>query len=262
MRTGWYVLGALISCAAPTMEVNQAPLSSSYTLLDQRGELRLLGVPQEINPDSDAPVVYDLFLQKDKDISLLSIAAIDAVLEERTNAIAWVSPTAELYLTSLSNKRDRFLDGRVFYGIVAQNGKLAYNIRVDGPESAVFLYDTQEQKAALLEDGVGADEILAFSPDSSQVLILSSRTGLSSLYIKDIKTRELEQLTNLGLKSPSKGSGPFDASLVAPNPTNKNEVVWGQRGIAYRSQEGTFLLTLDRTLIRLSQDASLSEAAQ
>jgi hypothetical protein len=258
MRTGWYVLGALISCAAPTMEVNQAPLLSSYTVLDQRGELRLLGVSQEINPDSDAPVVYDLFLQKDKDISLLSIAAIDAVLEERTNAVAWVSPTAELYLTSLSNKRDRFLDGRVFYGIVAQNGKLAYNIRVDGPESAVFLYDTQEQKAALLEDGVGADEILAFSPDSSQALILSSRTGLSSLYIKNLKTRELEQLTNLGLKS---GPG-LDLSQVAPNPTNKNEVIWGQKGIAYRSQEGTFLLTLDRTLTRLSQDASLSEAAQ
>lgn len=247
-----------VSCAAPSPEALQSPLSNQ-TLLYRAGDTALLGAPRAYLPESDAPVVYDLWLEQQEKKTPLHIAALDATVDASTQTISWVSPQNELLSSSLKTPlQPVLLAQNVIPGLVARQGKIAYSVRVDGPESAAFWYDTQTQKTQLLEDGVGADEVLALSPDGTKALLLCSRTGLSSLYQKNIGTRELVQLTNVGIKA-----GPsLDPSLVAPNPTRASEVVWGAKGIAYRSQEGAFLLTLDGKLSALPAGALLEEAAQ
>ena len=97
----------------------------------------------------------------------MSEGAIDTV------GTLWVAPLDR------APEAARAIAERALPGLFTSGGRLAFAIRIDGPETAPFVADLTARQLALtaLDDGPGPDEVLGFSPGGDEVLLLSGRTS-------------------------------------------------------------------------------------
>ncbi|HUH03362.1 MAG TPA: hypothetical protein VML75_15300 [Kofleriaceae bacterium] len=159
--------------------------------------------------------------------------AIDAVLDDSTRTLAWIDPAGTLWIAPLATApADRHAIAQdVLPGLAVSRGRLAFAARIDGPESAPFVADLRTRQVLALEDAPGPDEIIGFSPDGDELLLLSGRTGLASLFAIGIDQPTARQLTNIGLRP-----GPsLDHTAVTPAPAHRRDVAWVANGITYRA---------------------------
>lgn len=159
--------------------------------------------------------------------------AIDAIVDPETHTLAWIDPARTLWVAPFETApaERRALAEDVLPGLAVSRARLAFAARIDGPESAPFLADLHTARVSALADAPGPDEVLAFSPDGSELLVLSGRTGLASLFAVGIDRPTSRQLTNIGLRP-----GPtLDATAVTPPPMHRRDVAWAPSGISYRA---------------------------
>lgn len=169
--------------------------------------------------------------------------AVDAVVDEDTRTLAWIDPAGILWIAPLSAApADRYaLAHDVLPGLATSRGRLAFARRIDGPESAPFVAELRTRRVVALEDAPGPDEVMGFSPNGDELLLLSGRTGLSSLFAIGIDRPTARQLTNIGLRP-----GPsLDQAAVTPAPIHRRDVAWVGSGITYRA--GAELVRLPAT---------------
>jgi hypothetical protein len=198
-------------------------------------ELTLLEAPP---PDSDGLPVYELAYD-----GVALGTAVDAVVDDDTSTIAWIDPAGALWMAGLAvaPANRHALAADVLPGLAVSRGRLAFAARVDGPESAPFVVDLRTRRVIALADAPGPDEVMGFSPDGDELLVLSGRTGLASLFAVGIDRPTARQLTNVGLRP---GPG-LDRAAVQPAPVHRRDVAWGPSGITYRA--GAAIVRLDAT---------------
>ena len=178
----------------------------------------------------------------------MSEGAIDTV------GTLWVAPLDR------APEAARAIAERALPGLFTSGGRLAFAIRIDGPETAPFVADLTARQLALtaLDDGPGPDEVLGFSPGGDEVLLLSGRTGLASLFAVGVDRAAARQLTNAGL-----APGPeLDETAFVEPPIDHRDVAWGPRGVAYRAHDTVILLEPGRPPARLSAALSVEEVVR
>jgi len=207
-------------------------------------------------PETDQRPLFELFLGTDS----LGIHAIDAAVDSTTGSLLWITPRGTLWLAPLSNTHTgkRALARRVIPGLATSRGRVAFAQRVVGPETAPFVIDLRTFRRTALTDADGPDEVMGFSPDGSEVLVLSGRTGLASLFALPLAGSNVRQLTNRGLTP-----GPtLDTSKVVPSPIDRQHVVWGAGGIGYRARHNVILIDASGMATRFAPGASVAEVVR
>lgn len=86
-----------------------------------------------------------------------------------------------------------------------------------------------------LTDWPGSEDRPVFSPDGGRVAFFGDRTGLASLYVLDLSTGEVEQVTNVGLEAKRRMGGPPEGFV---HPPFSSLPTWDERGVHYQSAEG------------------------
>ncbi len=200
-------------------------------------ELTLLEAPP---PESDGLPVFEM---SHDGVALGT--ALDAVVDHDTRTIAWIDPAGALWVAPLATApaNRHSLAADVLPGLAIARGRLAFAARIDGPESAPFITDLRTRQVVALADAPGPDEVMGFSPDGDEVLLLSGRTGLASLFAVGIQRPTARQLTNVGLRP---GPG-LDRAAVTPAPEHRRDVAWAPSGISYRA--GTEQVRLPATQV-------------
>jgi hypothetical protein len=191
---------------------------------------------------------------------LVDDAAVEAVVEADTSTLAWVDDRGTLWLAPIAEAPEgkRAVAEQVLPALVAAHGRLAFAERIDGPETAAFVIDLHTERRTALDDAPGPDEVLGFSPAGDQVLLLSGRTGLASLFAVGVDTPDVRQLTNAGLRP-----GPtLDPSKVVPVPPDHRSVAWGTRGVAYRAEAAVIRVAPDGAVDWLEPDVALEEVVR
>jgi len=166
---------------------------------------------------------------------------LDAALDEDTSTLTWIDPSGTLWAAPLATAPTgaRALAERVLPGLAIARGRLAFAVRVDGPETSPFLADLRTDRVIALDDAPGPDEIMGFSPDGEELLLLSGRTGLASLFAVGVDRPTIRQLTNAGLRP-----GPaLDRAKVTPAPVHRSDVTWTASGIRYRADDAVVHLS-------------------
>jgi hypothetical protein len=226
---GLAVAGAIVAGCAPSPSDEPSPLAAAPAASDDRPMLRvelapgLTGVAEAPAPETDQVPLFEL--------EGFDIDAVDATVDADTATLAWIDGAGTLWIAPLADAPAgaRAVAHGAIVGLAAARGRLAYAVRIDGPDTAPFVRDLRTDETAPLSDGAGPDEILGFSPDGSEVLLLSGRTGLASLFAASVGRPVARQLTNRGL-----APGPaLDPDLVTPAPASRREVAWTARGIEY-----------------------------
>jgi hypothetical protein len=192
--------------------------------LARTGDTSLIGVADAPAPDTDQQPRYRL--------EGFDIVALDAAIDPDTRTLAWLEAGGTLRVAPLDRAPDgaRTVANHVITGLAAAHGRLAYAVRVDGPETAPFVHDLRSRRTVPLADGPGPDEVLRFSPDGSEVLLLSGRTGVASLFAARVSEPSARQLTNVGLRP-----GPeLRHARVTPAPASRRDIVWTGDRIRYR----------------------------
>lgn len=181
--------------------------------------------------DTDQLPVFELFAGG----RALDIGAVDAVVDTATQTLAWIDEAGVLWVAPLDSAPagKREVAGPVIPGLAARDGRVAFAWRELGPETEPFVLDIRARQIIALDDGPGPDEVLGFSPDGDEVLVLSGRTGLASLFALGVTRHTARQLTNVGLV-PGRG---LDTARVTPAPANIHDVAWTARGIEYRGDD-------------------------
>lgn len=193
----------------------------------------VVGVAAAPAVDTDELPVYQLV----RGNRALDIAALDAVVDTDTATLAWIDPAGALWVAPIDRApaSRRQVAGDVILGLAARGGKLAYAVRHDGPETAPFVTDLRTFERTALDDGPGPDEVMGFSPDGREVLLLSGRTGLASLFATDVAGTAARQLTNIGL-----APGPdLDTTRVMAAPAHRSDVDWSPRGLVIHAGGAT-----------------------
>lgn len=214
-------LSCLAGCLLIACATSEAPEPHAQL------ELRSTGEPQ---PDSDQLPTYQLSFG---DVSIAEVLA--AVHDPATSTLVWIDPAGTLWAAPSATAPDdaRAIARDVLPGLALSRGRLAFAARVDGPETAPYLADLGTNQVIALDDGPGPDEVLGFSPGGDEVLLLSGRTGLASLFAVGVDRPSVRQLTNVGLRP---GPG-LDRSRVTPAPMRARDVVWTAREIEYQAGE-------------------------
>jgi hypothetical protein len=244
---------------APHAGADEEPTELIESELAGVEDFRLVGVAPRPRAETGHAPRYELLLESARtgEERALGIEAIDAAIDRETQTLAWIDPMGTLYTAPLSeapNQR-REVASEVILGLAADGGRLAFAIRVNGPETSPFVYDLRTEALSALDGGEGPDEIVGFSPDCDSVLLLSGRTGLASLFDASVEGRTAMQLTNVGL-SP----GPnLDPTAVIPSPSNLRDVSWDRNGIAYRATDSTIWIKPDGQVQRLDRDDPIEE---
>jgi len=230
------VLLSLVPVAACAAEgAEQQPTGDLRVEVGSTDDLQLFGVADAPRPDTDELPLFEIFAASTTGSSSrsLGIVAVDAAVDRTTRSLAWIDPIGTLWVAPLESAPDRkrSVAEQVIPGLAASHGRLAYAVRVDGPDTAPFVLDLRNAERIALADAAGPDEILGFSPAGDEVLVLSGRTGLASLFALGVNEPSARQLTNVGLVP-----GPLlDTSRVAPAPANRRDVAWSRGGIEYRA---------------------------
>jgi hypothetical protein len=205
--------------------------------LESRGQVRvelgpgLIGVADAPAPETDQTPRFELFY----DDRALGITALDATVDPLGDTIAWIDPELILWVAPvIAPQQQRWLASRAVLGLAASEDRLAYAVRIDGPDTAAFVADLRTLNSTPLSDAPGPDEVLALSPDGTEVLLLSGRTGLASLFAADIDSQTARQLTNHGL-APGQD---LDVHRVVPPPVDRRSVRWNDDEIEYASGSG------------------------
>ena len=194
--------------------------------------LRLLEAPL---PESDQRPELEMSLDG---VALGTV--LDAEIDADTNTLAWIDPAGTLWAAPLATApaEARALADAVLPGLASSRGRLAFAVRVDGPETAPFIADLRTDRVVALDDAPGPDEIMGFSPDGDELLLLSGRTGLASLFAVGLDRPTIRQLTNVGLRP-----GPtLDRAAVTPAPIHRSDVAWSSSGISYRTADAVVRL--------------------
>ncbi len=106
--------------------------------------------------------------------------------------------------------------------------------RAEGPDdflrlinNDLFLYDLEADTGERLTHYTGYDYAGTFSPDGSEILFISSRSGRGAFYTLALETREIRQITNLA-------PGSYDVPVG-----RSQSIVWlpHDNSIAYEAQE-------------------------
>lgn len=239
-------VGVLAVAAGACAETSEPRQRDSLRLdVGPWGGVEVVGFAEAPPIETDQLPVYELLD--------LGIAAVDAVVDAETGTLVWIDARGRLWMDAGDGARG--IGEQVIPGLAAARGKLAFAVRLDGPETAPFAIDLRTLEVTALDDAPGPDEVLAWSPDGREVLLLSGRTGLASLFAAGADGAAsadggagARQLTNVGL-APGRG---LDVRRVAPAPVRARDVAWGARGIAYRAGEGgVFVLEPGRELRRV-----------
>jgi hypothetical protein len=199
-------------------------------------ELRLTAAPA---PDSDQRPVYELWYAGSPVADVL-----DAGFDPVTSKLVWIDPAGALWSAPAATAPEDglILAREVLPGLALARGRVAFAVRLEGPETAPFLADLRTQQVVALDDAPGPDEVLAFSPSGDEVLLLSGRTGLASLFAVGVHGRGVRQLTNVGLRP-----GPaLDRDAVTPPPARARDVAWTAREISYRAGEWAVHVAVDQ----------------
>lgn len=244
-------VGVLVVAAGACAEAGEQREAGSLRLdIGVWGGVEVIGVAEPPAVDTDQLPVYELLD--------LGISAVDAVVDGETGTLVWIDARGVLWMDAGDGARG--IGEQVIPGLAAARGKLAFAVRLDGPETAPFAIDLRTLELTALDDAPGPDEVLAWSPDGREVLLLSGRTGLASLFAAGADgPAGARQLTNVGL-APGRG---LDVRRVAPAPVRARDVAWGARGIAYRAGEGgVFVLEPGRELRRVDERAAIEEVVR
>ncbi len=99
----------------------------------------------------------------------------------------------------------------------------------------LFLVSLPEGRRQRLTDWPGSEDRPAFSPDGKRLAFFSSKTGLSSLFVLDLATGEIVQVTNVGLEHTRRLGGPPDGWVP---PATSSLPSWDHLGVHYQSASG------------------------
>ena len=224
--------------------------------LADAGDARIVGTAPPPRAETGHAPRYELHLEQRGDAPReLGIEAIDAAYDPQTQTLAWIDPLGTLYAAPLASApRDKEEIAReVIPGLAAEFGKLAFAVRVNGPETSPLVYELGSGELLPLDDGEGPDEVIGFSPDGESVLLMSGRTGIASLFDAGIRGTQAVQLTNVGL-----APGPnLDPEAVVPSPMSLREVSWEASGIAYQAADSAVFIEPDGEVHILDRDAPI-----
>lgn len=106
---------------------------------------------------------------------------------------------------------------------------------VGSPLSDLFLLTLPEGRRQKLTDWPGSEDRPVFSPDGRHVAFFSSHSGLASLYVVDVQSGAIEQVTNVGLEQAKRMGGP-PAGFVPP--PMEGLPTWDNAGVHYVSADG------------------------
>ncbi len=227
MRLGTCVLAASAiaasGCAANESETPTATVVAPGDAVRMELAAGVTGVAVAPPAETDQVPVFEL--------EGFDVEAIDAAVDPDTQTLAWIDAHGTLWIAPVDRAPGdaRRIAEHAILGLAAAGGRVAYAVRVDGPDTAAFAYDLRAQRTIALSDAPGPDEVLGFSPDGSEVLLLSGRTGLASLFAASVAEPTARQLTNVGL-APGRG---LDPAQVTPAPENLRAVQWTDGGIRY-----------------------------
>lgn len=220
--------------------------------------LRIVGVAPPPPAETGHHPTYELIAEsKGGDARAMGIEAIDAALDETTQTLAWIEPDGTLYTAPVAKapRGKREAATRAIVGLAARSGRVAFAVRVNGPETSPFVLDLRTGELLPLDGGPGPDEILEISPSGDSVLLLSGRTGLASLFEASASGEVAVQLTNVGL-SPGRD---LDTAAFVPAPVHHRDVTWERNGIAFRTAEGAYLIDAGGRVQRIDRDAPIEE---
>lgn len=182
----------------PTSKVESAPGVVSFGPGDA-GEL--IGVPAPVLAESDAPASYWLYRESagiaetralglsvrhaHQDAYGLTWVSEDGQLQRQRGGGAWRN--AETLATHVLGNPAHFADGRV---VVSRTGP-------EPGESDLYLWDRGHLRA--LTTAPGPDE-MPYVVGRGQLVFVSGRTGIASLWHLDLDSGQQRQLTNRGLR--------------------------------------------------------------
>jgi hypothetical protein len=109
--------------------------------------------------------------------------------------------------------------------------RLVWPRQVDGPETELVLLELPPQgEPTVLLDWPGAEDRPVFSPDGGRLAFTSGKSGLASVYVLDLATGAVAQLTNVGLEDAPRAPGsPPDGWVPPPQAA----WTWDGRGLSY-----------------------------
>ena len=106
---------------------------------------------------------------------------------------------------------------------------------IDSPLADLFLVSLPGGERTRLTDWPGAEDRPVFSPDGQRLAFFADKTGLASLYVMDLSTGGIEQVSNVGLEHKRRMGGPPEGFV---HPPFSSLPTWDARGVSYTSVEG------------------------
>lgn len=206
-------------------------------------------------PETGQRPRYRLFAQRraSEPFRPVGIEAMDAIVDEDTDELAWIDRDGTLWLAParLAPRGRREVAQDAIPGLAASGGRLAFATRRRGPHTEPWVVDIRSGEVRALDGGDGPDEVLAFDPEGEEVLLLSGRTGVASLFAAGAGGERAQQLTNRGLRP-----GPeLDREVAAPAPASRHDVRWERSGIGFRAQGAVMRLDPERGELRRFDEA-------
>ncbi len=258
---------ALVACAQeslPPLPDDDPDTGRDALRLDvgSTGGVEIYGVAPPPRPETGERPRYELYAKDDRggDPRPLDIRAKDAVIDEETGTLAWIGDENELWLAPADRAPEgrREVAAQAIVGLAAQGGQVAFAVRIDGPETAPMIVDVDADEVRALDSGPGSDEVLGFSPSGDEVLLLSGRTGVASLFAASLDQTPARQLTNIGLEP-----GPeLDADATTPAPSHRADIAWEREGIAFRADDAVLRIAPGGEVRTFDADTTLDEALQ
>jgi hypothetical protein len=116
----------------------------------------------------------------------------------------------------------------------ADGSRFAWAAATDSPLADLWVMDLASGARSRVVDWPSAEHRPVFSPDSTRLDFFSGHTGLESLFVADLSTGEITQLTNLDLKKIHLGRPPEG---FVPPPTAASPV-WTTDRVEWESDSG------------------------
>lgn len=229
--------------------------SQAQRIFDLNETTLLIGKNADYGPaESDKRATYDLWLTDISTKAEIRVKTqervIQASLSPVDKRIAYITEGYTLWVTDLAGKHSvKLYEGVVSGGAWSPDGsKLAFAVENPSemiPNSDIFVAETKENGVVIqLTTHISDDDIPVWSPDGTQILFVSGRTGVASLWMVD--GSNLTQVTNKGIIG---GQGKPPAGFI-PVPVFDKALVWPEQGKLYlHSGDELWLLQGDQATI-------------
>lgn len=229
--------------------------SQAQRIFDTNETTILIGKNAEYGPpESDKQATYELWMLDIQTKTETRIKTQERVIEASLSPvggrIACITESYTLWVTDSSGEHAiKLYEGVVSGGAWSPDGsKLAFaaeNPLDKIPNPDIFVAETKQNSVLTqLTTHISDDDIPAWSPDGRQILFVSGRTGIASLWIIQVDGSNLRQVTNKGIHG---GQGTPPEGFI-PVPVFDKAIVWPDQGkIYFHSGDELWMLQGDQT---------------